>query len=469
MLSSTLYLSDQDRAARAYGVVMQCIGQRGRVTAGELTDALAADLSLGRDDAASLLGRILYVLEGALLVVRQGPNHDELVAAGFDGRADTESRGVGWFLSSFEGTSRQDVVAAIAYLEASLRGPTGTTKTSGTHGAYVASTPTEPSEPTTPYAVHLVFYATDRALREPTSVGDFGGDRSKANVVSYGLCEVSIPRDHRMGRLESPAIWKFEFRSKPEKHVQILTRTPLTEDDFVARAASSDKGEGALLFVHGYNVTFDDAVRRAAQLSYDTTFAGPTVCYSWPSRGRVDAYTVDEAANEWSELKFTEFLKMMLRSFPSVNVIAHSLGNRLLSRALEALSLSLPPSPKVSKVVFAAPDVDRDTFEARATSVTQTCKHATLYTSDTDTALRASMTVHGATRAGLTLGNPVVVHGIDTVDVTAVNSDFMGHGYYAGNDSVISDLFYVLQGVAVPRFRLSELRIKSGAYWRFNP
>ena len=41
-----------------------------------------------------------------------------------------------------------------------------------------------------------------------------------------------------------------------------------------------------LVFVHGYNVDFDNAVRRAGQLAYDLNFDGPTFLFSWPSRQR---------------------------------------------------------------------------------------------------------------------------------------------------------------------------------------
>jgi esterase/lipase superfamily enzyme len=35
----------------------------------------------------------------------------------------------------------------------------------------------------------------------------------------------------------------------------------------------------ALVFVHGYNVNFNDAVRRAAQIAYDLEFAGIPMVY----------------------------------------------------------------------------------------------------------------------------------------------------------------------------------------------
>lgn len=80
------------------------------------------------------------------------------------------------------------------------------------------------------YATVRVFFASDRNLtntKEPKDM--FGTGRSN---VSYGMCEVSIPRDHRMGELEKASIWKFQFRNDPEKHVTLLKVKVQSKEDF---------------------------------------------------------------------------------------------------------------------------------------------------------------------------------------------------------------------------------------------
>jgi esterase/lipase superfamily enzyme len=61
----------------------------------------------------------------------------------------------------------------------------------------------------------------------------------------------------------------------------------------------------ALVFLHGFNVTFEDAAIRAAQIGYDLKVPGATAFFSWPSRGSVAAYPADEASLEASELSVT--------------------------------------------------------------------------------------------------------------------------------------------------------------------
>jgi esterase/lipase superfamily enzyme len=61
---------------------------------------------------------------------------------------------------------------------------------------------------------------------------------------------------------------------------------------FAARVNKSGK-KSAFIFVHGYNVTFEDAARRTAQMSYDLSFDGAPVFYSWPSQGSLGDYLKD--------------------------------------------------------------------------------------------------------------------------------------------------------------------------------
>ena len=56
----------------------------------------------------------------------------------------------------------------------------------------------------------------------------------------------------------------------------------------------------ALLFIHGYNVTFEDALHRTAQLAYDLKFPRPALCYIWPSKGATVLYTQDEGRHKVS-------------------------------------------------------------------------------------------------------------------------------------------------------------------------
>src|SRR5437879_757164 len=180
-------------------------------------------------------------------------------------------------------------------------------------------------------AVVRVFFATDRNFTGSNKPAEmFGVDRAP---ISYGACEVSIPRDHQMGELESPSVWRLEIREDPTKHVVLLNVVAQPKDTFftnvAARVRASPK-TSAFLFVHGYNVTFEDAARRTAQISYDLGFEGAPVFYSWPSQGTFEGYPVDETNIEWTQANLKLFLEDFLNKTDAerINLIEHDMGTR---------------------------------------------------------------------------------------------------------------------------------------------
>ncbi len=327
------------------------------------------------------------------------------------------------------------------------------------------------------YTVIRTFYATDRSQAPGSDVPVselFGSNRS---TVKYGICEVSIPRDHRLGELEAPSIWRLEFRESPEKHVVLLSASVLTKDNFYdvlrQRVAESDSGR-AFVFVHGYNVTFEDAARRTAQISYDLSFDGAPVFYSWPSKGKTTAYTVDEQTIEWAQANMLTFLKDFFDHSTARNVylIAHSMGNRALTRSLTALLAERPDIRKrLTEVILTAPDIDAEVFRRDiAPALTIHQRPITLYASSRDLALEASRKVHGHPRAGDSGSDLVIVPGIETIDATSVETGFLGHSYFAESKSVLADMFYLVKEHrrADSRFGLKKVATNNGGYWVFK-
>ena len=231
----------------------------------------------------------------------------------------------------------------------------------------------------------------------------------------------------------------------------------------------------ALVFIHGYNTPFDEALRRTAQLSFDLRFTGATILYSWPSEGETFKYTVDEANIEWTAPHFEAFLRMVLNriSAERVHIVAHSMGNRALARALVGLDRDPPPesAAKLHQVVFAAPDVDADVFRRSALQFHDQADRITLYASSNDQALKASKSVHGYPRAGESGADIVVVEGIDTIDASLVETDFLGHSYFGDRESVISDLLNLIRESRPPSERpwLSPRQHAAARYWLFQP
>jgi esterase/lipase superfamily enzyme len=323
------------------------------------------------------------------------------------------------------------------------------------------------------YAIVRVYYATDRAPLIGGSVVQYANERAGNNVVSYGMCEVSIPRNHRFAEVEAPSVWRLEFHSDPEKHMTLQTvRTEPIDSYFqdVAKSVEQSPGKEAFIFVHGYNVGFEDAALRTAQLAYDFGFKGAPIFYSWPSRDKLLGYLDDEKTVNDSVANLRQFIEEVAnRSGATViHVIAHSMGNRALLPALAQLAQDrhFKNFAKFHGVVLAAPDVDKNAFINWVGQIKLAKSSVALYVSDRDQALLASrLLFNSQERAGVGGTHAIVIPGMDTIDVSKVSMDALGHSYYGDNPNVVTDLLMSLKGQPAPRPGLTRVSEGSLAYW----
>jgi esterase/lipase superfamily enzyme len=325
------------------------------------------------------------------------------------------------------------------------------------------------------YTIVPVFYGTDRAPDSAAgSAHSFGPARGE---LSYGVAEVSIPDDHRMGEIERPRWWKLQFRATPEKHVILQSIRELPPSEFLGRTRQVlDQGSNreVLLFVHGFNVAFNDAIIRTAQIAYDLHFEGLATLYSWPSEGSVPSYTVDEANVTWSRPRFAQFLTMLRSQLgvTTIHILAHSMGSRLVAETIASLDPAANAgAAHLRQLAFAAPDIDSATFKDLAALFEGKAERVTLYASSDDYALKTSKRIHRYARAGESGLDLVVTEGVDTIDATAVDTSLLGHSYYGDNRSVIADLFDLIRRGSPPneRFGLKPRERFGSRYWLFSP
>lgn len=319
-----------------------------------------------------------------------------------------------------------------------------------------------------------VFFATDRNDTGDKDLNDrFGGKRS---ALKYGMCEVSIPNTHKIGEIESPTWWKFEFSEDPNKHIMLQSITMKKKEDYfrtLSEKIDMSSEKSTFLFVHGYNVSFASAAKRTAQITYDLHFDGEAVFYSWPSQASTTGYTVDEANIKWSQYNMKHFLEDYLTKTTAENVylVAHSMGNRGLTRALNELMLEKPElSKKIKEVILAAPDIDADVFrrDIAPKMVQRIKKPITLYVSSDDVALKASHKVHGNPRAGDAGNGLVIVKGVETIDASGVDTSFLSHSYFAETHSIIEDILDMIKSGrrAASRETLELIKLASKVYWK---
>ena len=356
--------------------------------------------------------------------------------------------------NTFHETAAFRAIAMLAgctlWLSAALSGCGGTSPDSSPNRSMQQSSGTNAN-----FAVVRVYYATDRTRVSVTGqLLDYGAERSAGGKLALGTCDVSIPRDHRMGRMELPSIWRFEFHSDPAKHIvlqSVVERDHASYYDQLRSRIEASKQDEALVFIHGYNVPFRSAALRTGQLAYDLGLAGAAVMYSWPSEGKLLKYTVDGNNAEWTAPHLAYFLRDLAieGGAKTIHVIAHSMGNRALLHAVDQLAFDKSvQAPLIRNLVLMAPDVDAEIFMQLAERLLRIAQTVTLYASSNDGALKASKRVNGYRRAGDVTDGIVIVAGMDSVDVSAIDTSLMGHSYYGDRRSVLSDVFYLLRGMA---------------------
>ena len=392
--------------------------------------------------------------------------------------------------------------------------PSGAAKTSGSAGPddggaeissrsfapTAAPTPTPTPTPTPGAAPESnaefdtvgIFFGTDRK-RADKSNGKitrvaFGGERGRKLVL--GKADVTIPKNaHARGVVERPweltviGITLYREEENPKKHFTISKIGVMSEADFINSVNRKLDGsqrfkDHALVFVHGFNMSFDSALYRMAQMVYDLGFDGAPFLYSWPSANDLKSYEYDQNSSAAAEKYLRDFLHIVSERTKAqkIHLIAHSMGNMPLLRVLQDFQIAaeVRSDLKIQQIILAAPDVDRDLFESIAAEIVPLGKGVTLYASANDKALWASASYAGGLRAGeISDKGPTIVPGIDTIDVSATSTDVfsLNHNTYAERSELLKDMAaLMLTGVRPPRQRtpgLQPVTTDHGAYWRF--
>jgi esterase/lipase superfamily enzyme len=331
-------------------------------------------------------------------------------------------------------------------------------------------------------SVAEILYVTDRKAageeKEPKGAKNkaarYEDDRERSGELNYGMAGACVPGDHRVGE---------ELVEKPDAPCNALqgggpgeTRG-LDHDAFFAELEKRMEGmerRKILVFVHGYNFRFDEAVRWTAQLKTDLDFAGPVILYSWPSLASTLKYVPDATNAEWSTAHLEGFLEELAARAPgsAIHLLGYSLGGSALLEALERIRKRHDAAPVrlFGEIVFAAPDVDGDVFRQRAPSAVELAKRVTLYVSANDRVLGASARLHEYPRAGDSEYEMVSAGGVETIDATEARTDRWHHNYFIRSREVLADVHGVLEGLpADERFGLRRAAAKSGTYWQILP
>lgn len=315
-------------------------------------------------------------------------------------------------------------------------------------------------------------------------------ERGRFPPIPYELTAVS------QGMVRHPVVVETYVQAKRQLQSEIATRI------------SSAPRKEVVLFINGYNTSFEDAALAMGELCH---FLGREfVCgiFTWPAGGRAGSlfgYEVDRESSEYAIEDLVKAIRIVARTpgVERVHLLAHSRGAATLASALSVLSTEaymLQSSPTrefhICNVVLIAPDIDADValtkifkvfsdpdlpFGEKAEPGTvippSPGLEVTLYASPDDRALAAASWLSGSiARLGridttmFTSDQVEEIGRLGAVNIVQVSgaTDFFGHSYFVSNPRVSSDIIAMLRYGLRPNDPGRPLEHVAGSFWRVS-
>lgn len=241
--------------------------------------------------------------------------------------------------------------------------------------------------------------ATTRQRSSADAGEMFNGER--ADQISYAAITVSIPPDD--SRESGTINWPASLPGDPHRDFVTVSANYLDKQQLLAAVSAAAKPSGrrnVLIFVHGFNNRFDDAVYRFSQVVHDAKAPGIPVLFTWPSLGELTlrAYTYDRESANSSRYALEQLIEMLAANpkVKEVNIVAHSMGNMVTLEALRAMASRRGKiGAKVGIVALVAPDVGVDMFRTEMQGMGKSRPRFLLFASQDDGALNFSKTIGG--------------------------------------------------------------------------
>ena len=230
---------------------------------------------------------------------------------------------------------------------------------------------------------------------------------------------------------------------------EFLRVDQVREDDsaVVLDALQSTATAGApLVYVHGYNISFEKGCRRAVSLQQNANLGGHFLWFSWPSDGALAYYTHDEADLYWSVPDLADAIIEMERRFGGgvVDIVGHSLGARGVVLALYDVA-NRHPDIRLDEIVLLAPDMDFGIFQRILPRISPIAENVTVYVTTGDRPLALSAQLHGYPRLGEAGNDVSKLAGVEVIDLSDLPADSpTGHLYHIYSEDVGDDLSQLL-------------------------
>ncbi|WP_132073545.1 alpha/beta hydrolase [Sinorhizobium americanum] len=313
--------------------------------------------------------------------------------------------------------------------------------------AACASRPTGVLQPVaaTPSASQVEMLVTTTRSRAEKPGEMFSGERALA--PSFAEITVSIPPGRRVGEVSWP-------RKLPPNPATDFATVRVQEVDlpaaesWLSSSVRKSPDRSVIVFIHGFNNHFEDAVFRFAQIVHDSGAHSAPVLATWPSRGSLLAYGYDRESTNYTRNAVESLFQYLARDpeVKEVSILAHSMGNWLALESLRQMAIRNDGLPaKFKNVMLAAPDVDVDVFRSQIADMGKQRPRFTLFVSRDDRALAVSRRVWGnVSRLGAIdpeqspYREELEANNITVVDLTKIKAgDKLHHSKFAESPEIV--------------------------------
>jgi esterase/lipase superfamily enzyme len=211
-----------------------------------------------------------------------------------------------------------------------------------------------------------------------------------------------------------------------------------------------------LLYVHGFNQTFETAALDAARLSNGIRFRGETMVFSWPSKAQLLDYGYDRESAMWSRDALEQVLAGLIASPASarIHLVAHSIGTTLTMEALRQIYARQPATAveRIGAVVFAAPDIDMDVFTSSVERIGPLAPRITVVTATNDRALAVSgWFAGGVKRVGVAEQAQLKQLGLHVIDASQQGWGIINHDLFLSNARIREVIRRAIDGRPIDR------------------
>jgi len=263
----------------------------------------------------------------------------------------------------------------------------------------------------------------------------------------YALNFINVPPGHNSGVIETPNFGGPD----PERHFTVTSRRSLDDTQFEAEVAAHVSGRigvnrDVLIYVHGFNTSFEEARFRLAQIVVDSEFGGVPVLFTWPSKSALLAYGADKESATASRDAYFKLLTQLSETpgIGRIHILAHSMGTWLTMETLREQALSGAPDlhGHLGDVMLAAPDIDLSVFKQQIARLDPS--HFSVFVSKGDRALQVSASIQGDRRLGaIDPGSEadremIDKLGVKVFDISDLQQNLIGHDSYTAPQVVRS-------------------------------